>query len=137
MANRSFVCLHKEFTVVSIMANDDQVVAEIVIDAVVPGGGHYRDEELHLGTFDTAGKNCAMRHYVDTAKPHRRRAWRGHHQAAVTRASGNPPDGAGASKAHRRIRSTPLPKATGRSAAMCREPNSSFDPRVVKTVNVA
>lgn len=58
----------REFTVRSIMANENQVVAEIVMDAAVPGGGQFRDEELHLWTFDEAGKICAMRHYVDTAK---------------------------------------------------------------------
>jgi uncharacterized protein len=32
------------------------------------GGGHYRDEEIHLWTFDDAGKVVRLRHYVDTAK---------------------------------------------------------------------
>lgn len=39
-----------------------------MIEAHVPGGGYYRDEELHLWTFDAAGKVVRMRHYVDTAK---------------------------------------------------------------------
>jgi hypothetical protein len=30
------------------MASGNQVAAEVVIDAKVPGGGRYQDEELHL-----------------------------------------------------------------------------------------
>ncbi len=57
-----------EFAVLSIMADESQVAAEISIDAAVPGGGRYRDEELHLWSFDSDGKISRMRHYVDTAK---------------------------------------------------------------------
>lgn len=57
-----------EFAVLSIMAGESQVVAEISIDAAVPGGGRFRDEELHLWSFDGSGKISRMRHYVDTAK---------------------------------------------------------------------
>ena len=57
-----------EFTVRDIMGSETQVAAEIVIDAAIPGGGRYRDEELHLWSFDADGKICRMRHYVDTAK---------------------------------------------------------------------
>jgi ketosteroid isomerase-like protein len=57
-----------EFSVLDLMASDGQVVAEVVIDAKLPGGGHYRDEELHLWTFDAAGKISRLRHYTDTAK---------------------------------------------------------------------
>jgi hypothetical protein len=31
-------------------------------------GNRLRDEELHLWTFDDAGRVTALRHYVDTAK---------------------------------------------------------------------
>ena len=59
----------KEFTVLSIMANENQVAAEFVIEADVPStGGHYRDEEMHLWTFDEHGKVKRLRHYTDTAK---------------------------------------------------------------------
>ncbi len=58
----------KEFRVLSIMANENQVAAEFVIEAIVPGGGYYRDEEMHLFTFDAAGKVSRLRHYLDTAK---------------------------------------------------------------------
>jgi uncharacterized protein len=57
-----------EFSVRDLLASDGQVVAEIVIEAKLPGGGHYRDEELHLWTFSQSGKVAALRHYVDTAK---------------------------------------------------------------------
>ncbi|HZO58879.1 MAG TPA: nuclear transport factor 2 family protein [Solirubrobacterales bacterium] len=57
-----------EFSVLDIMASDQQVAATILIDAKVPGGGRLRDEEIHLWTFDTDGRICAMRHYADTAK---------------------------------------------------------------------
>ncbi len=42
--------------------------AEIVIEATVPGGGRYRDEEMHLWSFDADGKINRLRHYTDTAK---------------------------------------------------------------------
>lgn len=58
-----------DFQVLSIMANENQVAAEFVIEADVPAtGGHYRDEEMHLWTFDEQGKVIRLRHYTDTAK---------------------------------------------------------------------
>jgi ketosteroid isomerase-like protein len=41
-----------------------------VLEANLPawGGGHYRDEEMHLWTFDDEGKVTRLRHYTDTAK---------------------------------------------------------------------
>ena len=57
-----------DFQVLSLMAGGNQVVAEVVIEANTPEGGHYRDEELHLWTFDDGGKVSRMRHYTDTAK---------------------------------------------------------------------
>lgn len=42
----------KDFRVLSIMSNGNQVAAEFVIEADVPAtGGHYRDEEMHLWTL--------------------------------------------------------------------------------------
>jgi len=59
----------KEFTVLSIMGNDKQVAAEFVIEAQVAGTGRwYRDEEMHLWTFNDEGKVTRVRHYLDTAK---------------------------------------------------------------------
>ena len=57
-----------EFSVLDIMASENQVSAEIVIEAAVPGGGRYRDEEMHLWTFNADGKINRLRHYTDTAK---------------------------------------------------------------------
>ena len=56
------------FEVRGIAAGDDLVVADIRIDASLPGGGRIRDEELHVWRFDRDGRICGMRHYVDTAK---------------------------------------------------------------------
>jgi ketosteroid isomerase-like protein len=57
-----------DFEVLNLMEGGDQVAATFVIEAEVPGGGQYRDEEIHLWTFDADGKVCALRHYCDTAK---------------------------------------------------------------------
>ena len=59
----------KDFQVLAMMAGGNQVAVEVVIEAEVPSsGGHFRDEELHLWTFDDSGKVIRMRHYTDTAK---------------------------------------------------------------------
>ena len=59
----------KDFQVLGMMAGGNQVAVEFVIEAEVPStGGHYRDEEMHLWTFDESGKVIRLRHYTDTAK---------------------------------------------------------------------
>jgi uncharacterized protein len=59
----------QDFQVLSIMGNGNQVAAEFIIEADVPAtGGHYRDEEMHLWTFNDQGKVIRLRHYTDTAK---------------------------------------------------------------------
>jgi uncharacterized protein len=59
----------REFAVLDVLESGRQVAVEVLIDAHVPQtGGHYRDEELHLWTFDESGQAIRMRHYVDTAK---------------------------------------------------------------------
>ena len=59
----------KDFQVLSIMDGGRQIAAEIIIEADVPGsGGHFRDEEMHLWTFNDAGKVTRLRHYADTHK---------------------------------------------------------------------
>jgi ketosteroid isomerase-like protein len=59
----------QEFNVLSIMSGGDQVAAEFVLEAKLKDGrGGYRDEEMHLWTFDAAGKVTRLRHYTDTAK---------------------------------------------------------------------
>lgn len=57
------------FQVISLMGNENQVAAEIAIEADVPAAGsHFQDEELHLWTFNGEGKVVRFRHYLDTAK---------------------------------------------------------------------
>lgn len=56
------------FEVLNMMEGANQVAVTFVIEYVTPPGGHLRDEEVHLWTFDDAGKVCALRHYLDTAK---------------------------------------------------------------------
>jgi ketosteroid isomerase-like protein len=59
----------KDFRVLSLMDGGDHVAAEFEIACDVPSaGGHYRDEEMHLWTFDADGKVIRLRHYTDTAK---------------------------------------------------------------------
>lgn len=58
-----------DFQVLSMMAGGNQVAVEFVIEANIPNtGGHYRDEEMHLWTFNDAGQVTRLRHYTDTAK---------------------------------------------------------------------
>lgn len=47
----------------------EQVAAEILVDATNSAtGSRIRDQEIHLWTFDDAGRVVRFRHYVDTAK---------------------------------------------------------------------
>lgn len=57
-----------DFQTLEMMEGPNAVAAEIVIHAHVPGGGSYRDDEIHVWTFDDAGLVVRFRHYVDTAK---------------------------------------------------------------------
>ena len=57
-----------DFQVLNMMEGGDQVAVTVVIETDVPGGGHYRDEEIHLWSFDDSGKVKSLRHYTDTAK---------------------------------------------------------------------
>jgi ketosteroid isomerase-like protein len=59
-----------DLQILNMMEGGNQVAVEFVIEANLPtfGGGHYRDEEMHLWTFNDAGKVTRLRHYVDTAK---------------------------------------------------------------------
>ncbi len=53
----------------NLLDGGNQVAATIAIDATVtPTGERFQDEEIHLWTFDDAGKVTGMRHYADTAK---------------------------------------------------------------------
>jgi ketosteroid isomerase-like protein len=59
-----------DLQILDMMESGNQVAVEFILEANLPafGGGHYRDEELHLWTFDAAGKVVRLRHYTDTAK---------------------------------------------------------------------
>jgi len=56
------------FEVLDVIGDGRQVVAEIRASFALPDGGRFADEELHLWTFDGAGRVSRFRHYVDTAK---------------------------------------------------------------------
>lgn len=59
----------KDFQILSIMGNENQVAVEFVFETDVPStGSHFRDEELHLWTFNEHGRVIRLRHYTDTAK---------------------------------------------------------------------
>lgn len=57
-----------DFQVQALMAGGEHVVAKVVIELTTPGGGRFRDEELHLWTIGPDGRVTALRHYIDTAK---------------------------------------------------------------------
>jgi hypothetical protein len=59
-----------DLQILNMMEGGNQVAVEFVLEANLPawGGGHYRDEEMHLWTFDPDGKVVRLRHYTDTAK---------------------------------------------------------------------
>ena len=59
-----------DLQILNMMEGGNQVAVEFVLEVNLPawGGGHYRDEEIHLWTFDDQGKVVRLRHYTDTAK---------------------------------------------------------------------
>lgn len=59
-----------DLQILNMMEGGNQVAVEFILEANLPawGGGHYRDEEMHLWTFDEEGKVKRLRHYTDTAK---------------------------------------------------------------------
>ena len=57
-----------EFNVLALMENENQVIAELVMEMdIIPSGGHIRDESLHMWKFNDEGKVVLYRHYIDTA----------------------------------------------------------------------
>ena len=58
----------ERFEVLDLIGSGRQVVAEVSASFTLPDGGRLDDEELHLWTFDDAGRVARFRHYVDTAK---------------------------------------------------------------------
>jgi ketosteroid isomerase-like protein len=59
-----------DLQVLNMMEGGNQVAVEFILETDLPawGGGHYRDEEIHLWTFNDEGKVTRLRHYTDTAK---------------------------------------------------------------------
>jgi uncharacterized protein len=59
-----------DLQILNMMEGGNEVAVEFVLEANLPtwGGGHYRDEEIHLWTFNDQGKVTRLRHYTDTAK---------------------------------------------------------------------
>lgn len=58
----------REFSVLSMMTGGNQVAVEFVLEAELPNGRQFRDEEMHLWTFGPDGRVVRLRHYADTAK---------------------------------------------------------------------
>jgi uncharacterized protein len=57
------------FQPTNLLEGGDQVAATISIDVTAKSTGErFQDEEIHLWTFDQAGKVRSFRHYLDTAK---------------------------------------------------------------------
>jgi uncharacterized protein len=59
-----------DIQVLSFLEGGNQVAVEFVIEARLPAWGDrtFRDEEIHLWTFDDSGRVTRLRHYTDTAK---------------------------------------------------------------------
>ena len=57
-----------DLQLIDVIASESKVVAQVALDYSLPGGGRYRDEQLHLWTFGPDGKVVALRHFLDTAK---------------------------------------------------------------------
>lgn len=56
------------FEVQSMLVGERAVAVTLLLDVEVVGGGRFRDEEIHLWSFDEHGRVSRFRHYVDTAK---------------------------------------------------------------------
>ena len=59
-----------DLQILNMMEGGNEVAVTFVLEAKLPncGGRSYRDEEIHLWTFNAEGKVSRLRHYVDTAK---------------------------------------------------------------------
>ena len=57
-----------QLDVQQVIADGDTCVARVALEYTMPGGGRYRDEQLHLWSFGPDGKVVALRHFLDTAK---------------------------------------------------------------------
>jgi ketosteroid isomerase-like protein len=57
------------FEPTALLEGDGAVVAVIAVDVTVRATGErFRDDEIHLWSFDADGRVTAFRHFVDTAK---------------------------------------------------------------------
>ena len=59
-----------DLQILNMLEGGNEVAVTFVIEAKLPqcGGRSYRDEEIHLWTFDADGQVSRLRHYLDTAK---------------------------------------------------------------------
>lgn len=58
-----------EFRVLSVMAGGNKVAVEVEVDATIPDPDRrFREQEMHLWTFDDSGQVVSFRHYMDTAR---------------------------------------------------------------------
>jgi ketosteroid isomerase-like protein len=58
-----------DFRVLSILDGGEQVASEFVVETGPSAfSAGYRDEEMHLWTFNASGKVIRLRHYLDTFK---------------------------------------------------------------------
>ena len=59
-----------DLQILYMMEGGDRVAVELILEARLPvwGGGHHRDEEMLLWTFNADGKVSRLRHYTDTAR---------------------------------------------------------------------
>jgi uncharacterized protein len=56
-----------EFRVTDILGSESNVAGMVTVDITLPSGRRFRDQEIHLFTFNAEGKIINMRHYADTA----------------------------------------------------------------------
>ncbi len=59
-----------DLQVLNMLEGGNEVAVTFILEAKLPnhGGRSYRDEEIHLWTFNDQGQITRLRHYVDTAK---------------------------------------------------------------------
>ena len=59
-----------ELQILNMMEGGNEVAVSFILEARLPecGDRPYRDEEIHLWTFNDRGQVSRLRHYVDTAK---------------------------------------------------------------------
>lgn len=58
----------ERFEVKALMEGGNKVAAEVEADVFLGNGNRFREQEVHLWTFNEAGKVASFRHYGDTAR---------------------------------------------------------------------